>query len=223
MVVGFYERMKKADTIPATRMRMQDSHMPDMLPDTPPVLGAAVLLLVPAAVVVAALDVTVLVPDAVVVPEFATDVEAVEDTVRVTSPEEALSTRMLAPEGRAELATRTDVDTPETTEATRTEALETAAEALEDAAEDAADTAEVAMATFDETTEAKLDRALVGFGMGMGAVVAVAATDARDVADALRLLTPDKADETIAEFAAKHSKLVKTIAKFGTTMASWLT
>lgn len=81
------------DTIPAARMRMQA----DMFPDTP-LLGAAVLLLVPDAVVVAAFDVTVFVPDAVVVPEFATVVDAVEDKVRVTSPEEALSTVILAPE-----------------------------------------------------------------------------------------------------------------------------
>lgn len=171
--------MKKTDTIPAARMRMQDSHRPDMLPDTPPALGAAVLLVVLDAVV-AELDVTVFVADAVVVPEFVTDVEAVEDTVWVTRPEEELSTRMLAPEGRAEVATRTDVDTPDTTDATRTEALETAADALEDAA----DKTEVAWATFDEITEAKLDRALVGLGVGMGATVAVAASDAREVADA---------------------------------------
>lgn len=93
--------------------------------------------------------------------------------------------------------------------ATRTEALETAADALEDAA----DTTEVARATFDETTEAKLDRALVGLGMGMGMgeIVALAATDARDVADATIWLTPDKADETIAEFTAERLKLVQAI------------
>lgn len=172
--------MKKKDTIPAARMRMQDSHRPDMLPDTPPALGAAVLLLALDAVVVAALDVTVFVADAVVVPEFVTDVEAVEDTVWVTRPEEELSTRMLAPEGRAEVASRTDVVTPDTTDATRTEPLETAADALEEAA----DKTEVAWATFDEIAEAKLDRALVGLGVGIGATVAVAATDAREVADA---------------------------------------
>lgn len=179
--------MKKADTIPAARMRMQDSHMPDMLPDTPPALGAAVLLVGPDAVVVPAWVVTVAVAEAVVVPECVADVEAVEVAVWVTSPEEALSERMLAPEGRAELATRTDVDTPDTTDATSTEPLETAAEAFDDAA----DTAEVARATFDEMTEAKLDRALVGLGMGMGATEAVAATDARDVADATIWLTPN--------------------------------
>lgn len=203
LVVGFYERKKKADTIPAARMRMQDSHVPEMLPDTA-LLGAAVLLLVPdPAVVVAPLDVTVLVVDAVVVAEFVTDVEAVEDTVRVTSPEEELSTRMLAPEGTAELATRTDVDTPDTTEATRTEPLETAAVAFDDAA----DRTEVAWATLDEITEAKLDKALVGLGMGIGETVAVAATEARDVADATIWLTPDKAEETITEFAATRLKL----------------
>lgn len=174
-------------------MRMKDSIVPEMLTDAA-LLGAAVLLGVPdATVAVPAFDVTVLVVDAVVVPEFVTDVEAVEETVRVTSPEEALSTSMLAPEGRAELATRTDVDTPDTTEATRTEPLDMAAEARDDAA----DTAEVARATLDETTEAKLDRALVKSGVGIGAVAAVAATDARDVADATIWLTPDKAEETI--------------------------
>lgn len=162
------------------------------------------LLLVPeGTVVVAPLDVTVFVADAVVVPEFVTDVEAVEDTVRVTSPEEVLSTRMLVPEWRAELATRTDVDTPDTTEATRTEPLVTAAEAFDDAA----DKTEVERATLDEITEAKLDRALVGLGMGIGETVAVAATDARDVADATIWLTPDKAEETITEFTAKNLKL----------------
>lgn len=181
---------------------MQDSIVPEMLPDAP-LLGAAVLLGVPDAVVVAAVDVTVLVADAVVVTEPVTDVEAVEDTVRVTSPEEALSTRMLTPEGTAELATSTDVVTPDTTEATRTEPLDTAAEALDDAA----DTAEVARATLDETTEAKLDRALVGLGVGIVATVAEAATDARDVADATIWLTPDKAEETITEFTAKSLKL----------------
>lgn len=187
LVVEVYERTKKADTIPAARMRTQDSHVPDMLADAA-LLGAAVLLLVPVGtVVVAPLDVTVLVPDTVVVPECDTDVEAVEDTVRVTSPEEALSTRMLAPEGRAEVATRTDVDTPDTTEATSTDPLETAAEACDDAA----DKAEVARATLDEITEAKLDRALVGLGVGIGATEAVAATDARDVADSTIWLTPD--------------------------------
>lgn len=202
MVVEFYERIKKADTIPAARMRMQDSIVPEMLPDAA-LLGAAVLLEVPDAVVVAAFDVTVLVPDAVVVTEPAADVEAVEDTVRVTSPEEALSTRMLTPEGTAELATSTDVVTPDTTEATRTEPLDTAAEAFDDAA----DTAEVARATLDETTEAKLDRALVGLGVGIVATVAEAATDARDVADATIWLTADEAEETITEFTAKSLKL----------------
>lgn len=190
-------------------MRMQDSHKPD-IPDTPP-LGAAVLLLLPVAVfdavVVAALDVTVFVPDAVVVPEFVTEVKAVEDPVWVTDPEEELSTRMLAPEGMAEVATRTDVDTPETTDATRTEPLETAADALEEAA----DKTEVTWATFDEITEAKLDRALVGLGVGMGATVAVAASDARELADTTILLTPVKAEETIAEFSANHLKLVEAI------------
>lgn len=181
---------------------MQDSIVPEILPDDA-LLGAAVLLEVADAVVVAAFDVTVLVVDAVVVPEFVTDVETVEDTVRVTSPEEELSTRMLAPEGMAELATRTDVVTPDTTEATRTEPLDTAAEAFDDAA----DTAEVARATLDETTEAKLDRALVGLGVGMVAMVAEAATDARDVADATIWLTPDKAEETITEFTAESLKL----------------
>lgn len=184
-------------------MRMQDSIVPEMLPDAA-LLGAAVLLVVPdATVAVDALDVTILVVDAVVVPVFVTDVEAVEETVRVTSPEEALSTSMLAPEGRAELATRTDVVTPDTTEATRTEPLDMAAEACDDAA----DTAEVARATLDETTEAKLDRALVGLGVGIGPVAAVAATDARDVADATSWLTPDKAEEAIAEFTATSLKL----------------
>lgn len=199
--------MKKTDTIPAARMRMQDSHKPD-IPDTPP-LGAAVLLPVAVfdAVVVAALDVTVFVADAVVVPEFVTDVEAVEDAVWVTDPEEELSTRMLAPEGTAEVATSTDVDTPETTDATRTEPLETAADALEEAA----DKTEVAWATFDEITEAKLDRALVGLGVGMGATVAVAASDARELADSTILLTPVKAEETIAEFSANRLKLVEAI------------
>lgn len=201
--------MKKTDTIPAARMRMQDSHKPD-IPDTPP-LGAAVLLLLPVAVfdavVVAALDVTVFVPDAVVVPEFVTEVKAVEDPVWVTDPEEELSTRMLAPEGMAEVATSTDVDTPETTDATRTEPLETAADALEEAA----DKTEVTWATFDEITEAKLDRALVGLGVGMGATVAVAASDARELADTTILLTPVKAEETIAEFSANHLKLVEAI------------
>lgn len=201
--------MKKTDTIPAARMRMQDSHKPD-IPDTPP-LGAAVLLLLPVAVfdavVVAALDVTVFVADAVVVPEFVTDVKAVEDPVWVTDPEEELSTRMLAPEGMAEVATSTDVDTPETTDATRTEPLETAADALEEAA----DKTEVTWATFDEITEAKLDRALVGLGVGMGATMAVAASDARELADTTILLTPVKAEETIAEFSANHLKLVEAI------------
>lgn len=199
--------MKKTDTIPAARMRMQDSHKPD-IPDTPP-LGAAVLLPVAVfdAVVVAALDVTVFVADAVVVPEFVTDVEAVEDAVWVTDPEEELSTRMLAPEGTAEVATSTDVDTPETTDATRTEPLETAADALEEAA----DKTEVTWATFDEITEAKLDRALVGLGVGMGATVAVAASDARELADSTILLTPVKAEETIAEFSANRLKLVEAI------------
>lgn len=171
---------------------MQDSIVPEMLPGAA-LLGAAVLLLPDATVVVAALDVTILVVDAVVVPEFVTDVEAVEETVRVTSPEEALSTSMLAPEGRAVLATRTDVVRPDTTEAIRTEPLDMAAEACDDAA----DTAEVARATLDETTEAKLDRALVRLGVGIGAVAAVAATDARDVADATIWLTADEAEETI--------------------------
>lgn len=192
-------------------MRMQDSHWPEMLRDTPP-LGAAVLLLLPPvpvfdAVVVAALDVTVFVADAVVVPEFVTDVEAVEDAVWVTSPEDELSTRMLAPEGSDEVATRTDVDTPDTTDATRTEPLETAADALEEAA----DKIEVAWATFDEITEAKLDRALVWLGVGMGATVAVAATDARELADTTILLTPVKAEETITEFSANRLKLVEPI------------
>lgn len=202
--------MKKTDTIPAARMRMQDSHKPD-IPDTPP-LGAAVLLPVAVfdAVLVAALAVlavTDFVADTVVVPEFVTDVEAVEDTVWVTDPEEELSTRMLAPEGTAEVATSTDVDTPETTDATRTEPLETAADALEEAA----DKTEVTWATFDEITEAKLDRALVGLGVGMGATVAVAASDARELADSTILLTPVKAEETIAEFAANRLKLVEAI------------
>lgn len=203
--------MKKTDTIPAARMRMQDSHKPD-IPDTPP-LGAAVLLLPVAvfdAVLVAALAVlavTDFVADTVVVPEFVTDVEAVEDTVWVTDPEEELSTRMLAPEGTAEVATSTDVDTPETTDATRTEPLETAADALEEAA----DKTEVTWATFDEITEAKLDRALVGLGVGMGATVAVAASDARELADSTILLTPVKAEETIAEFSANRLKLVEAI------------
>lgn len=201
--------MKKTDTIPAARMRMQDSHKPD-IPDTPP-LGAAVLLLLPVAVfdavVVAALDETVFVADAVVVPEFVTDVKAVEDPVWVTDPEEELSTRTLAPEGMAEVATSTDVDTPETTDATRTEPLETAADALEEAA----DKTEVTWATFDEITEEKLDRALVGLGVGMGATVAVAASDARELADTTILLTPVKAEETIAEFSANHLKLVEAI------------
>lgn len=198
--------MKKTDTIPAARMRMQDSHKPD-IPDTPP-LGAAVLLPVAVfdAVVVAALDVTVFVADAVVVPEFVTDVEAVEDAVWVTDPEEELSTRMLAPEGTAEVATSTDVDTPETTDATRTEPLETAADALEEAA----DKTEVTWATFDEITE-KLDRTLLGLGVGMGATVAVAASDARELADSTILLTPVKAEETIAEFSANRLKLVEAI------------
>lgn len=202
--------MKKTDTIPAARMRMQDSHKPD-IPDTPP-LGAAVLLPVAVfdAVLVAALAVlavTDFVADTVVVPEFVTDVEAVEDTVWVTDPEEELSTRMLAPEGTAEVATSTDVDTPETTDATRTEPLETAADALEEAA----DKTEVTWATFDEITEAKLDRALVGLGVGIGATVAVAASDARELADSTILLTPVKAEETIAEFAANRLKLVEAI------------
>ena len=185
-------------------MRMQDPHVPEMLPDTA-LLGAAVLLAVADdAVVVALLDVPELDAGTVVVPECVVDAVAVDDTVRVTSPEEALSTRMLAPEGRAEVATRTDVDTPDTTEATRTEPLETAAEALDDAA----DKTEVARATLDETTEAKLDRALVGLGIGIGATVAVAATDARDVADATIWLTSDKAEETITEFTATRLKLV---------------
>lgn len=203
--------MKKTDTIPAARMRMQDSHKPD-IPDTPP-LGAAVLLL-PVAVfdaelvaALAVLAVTDFVADTVVVPEFVTDVEAVEDTVWVTDPEEELSTRMLAPEGTAEVATSTDVDTPETTDATRTEPLETAADALEEAA----DKTEVTWATFDEITEAKLDRALVGLGVGMGATVAVAASDARELADSTILLTPVKAEETIAEFSANRLKLVEAI------------
>lgn len=184
-------------------MRMQDSIVPEMLPDAA-LLGAAVLLVVTdATVAVDALDVTVLTVDAVVAPVIVTDVEAVEETVRVTSPEEALSTSMLAPEGRAELATRTDVVTPDTTEATRTEPLDMAAEACDDAA----DTAEVARATLDETTEAKLDRALVRLGVGIGPVAAVAATDARDVADATSWLTPDKAEEAIAEFTATSLKL----------------
>lgn len=202
MIVEFYERIKKADTIPAARMRMQDSIVPEMLPDAA-LLGAAVLVEDADAVVVAAVDVTVLVPDAVVVTEPVADVETVEDTVRVTSPEEALSTRMLTPEGTAELATSTDVVTPDTTEATRTEPLDTAAEAFDDAA----DTAEVARATLDETTEAKLDRALVGLGVGIVATVAEAATDARDVADATIWLTADEAEETITEFTAKSLKL----------------
>ena len=211
MVVGFYERMKKTDTIPAARMRMQDSHRPDMLPETPP-LGAAVLLVFDAVEAAAELDVTVFVADAVVVPEFVTDIEAVEDTVWVTSPEEELSTRMLAPEGRAEEATRTDVDTPDTTDATRTEPLETAADALEEAA----DKTEVAWATFDEITEAKLDKALVWLGVGMGATVAVAATDARELADTTIWLTPVKAEETITEFSANRLKLVEaSISKVG--------
>lgn len=114
--------------------------MTEMLPDAA-LLGATVLLAVlDATVVVAAVDVTALVTDAVVVPEFVTDVEAVEGTVRVTSPEEALSDRMLAPEEWVEVGTRTDVVTPDTTEEIRTEPLDTAAEALEDAA----DTDEVA-------------------------------------------------------------------------------
>lgn len=202
MIVEFYERIKKADTIPAARMRMQDSIVPEMLPDAA-LLGAAVLVEDADAVVVAAVDVTVLVPDAVVVTEPVADVETVEGTVRVTSPEEALSTRMLTPEGTAELATSTDVVTPDTTEATRTEPLDTAAEAFDDAA----DTAEVARATLDETTEAKLDRALVGLGVGIVATVAEAATDARDVADATIWLTADEAEETITEFTAKSLKL----------------
>lgn len=201
MIAGSYERTKKADTNPAARMRRQDSIEPEMLPDAA-LLGAAVLLPdADATVVVAALDVTVFVADAVVVPEFVTDVEAVEETVRVTSPEDALSERMLTPE--AEVGTRTDVDTPDTTEAIRTEPLDTAADAFEDAA----DTAEVAWATLDDTTETKLDRALVGLRVGIGATVAVAATDARDVADATIWLTPDKAEETIPEFAAKSLTL----------------
>lgn len=202
MVVEFYERIKKADTIPAARMRMQDSIMPEMLPDAA-LLGAAVLLGVADPVVVAAVDVTILVVDAVVVTEPVPDVETVEVTERVTSPEEALSTRMLTPEGTAELATSTDVVTPDTTEATRTEPLDTAAEALDDAA----DTAEVARATLDETTEAKLDRALVWLGVGIVATVAEAATDARDVADATIWFTADEAEETITEFTAKSLKL----------------
>lgn len=199
--------MKKTDTIPAARMRMQDSHKPD-IPDTPP-LGAAVLLPVAVfdAVLVTVLAVTDFVADTVVVPEFVTDVEAVEDTVWVTDPEEELSTRMLAPEGTAEVATSTDVDTPETTDATRTEPLETAADALEEAA----DKTEVTWATFDEITEAKLDKALVGLGVGMGATVAVAASDARELADSTILLTPVKAEETIAEFSANRLKLVEAI------------
>lgn len=184
-------------------MRMQDSIVPEMLPDAA-LLGAAVLLgVTDATVAVDALEVTVLTVDAVVAPVIVNDVEAVEETVRVTSPEEALSTSMLAPEGRAELATRTDVVTPDTTEATRTEPLDMAAEACDDAA----DTAEVARATLDETTEAKLDRALVRLGVGIGPVAAVAATDARDVADATSWLTPDKAEEEIAEFTATSLKL----------------
>lgn len=202
MIVEFYERIKKADTIPAARMRMQDSIVPEMLPDAA-LLGAAVLVEDADAVVVAAVDVTVLVPVAVVVTEPVADVETVEGTVRVTSPEEALSTRMLTPEGTAELATSTDVVTPDTTEATRTEPLDTAAEAFDDAA----DTAEVARATLDETTEAKLDRALVGLGVGIVATVAEAATDARDVADATIWLTADEAEETITELTAKSLKL----------------
>lgn len=204
LVDRVYERTKKADTIPAARMRMQDPHVPEMLPDTA-LLGAAVLLVVADVdVVVALLAVPELDADTVVVPECVVDAVAVDATVRVTSPEEALSTRMLAPEGRAEVATRTDVDTPDTTEATRTEPLETAAEALDDAA----DKTEVARATLDETREAKLDRALVGLGIGIGATVAVAATDARDVADATIWLTSDKAEETITEFTATRLKLV---------------
>lgn len=179
-------------------MRMQDSIVPEMLPDAA-LLGAAVLLEVPdATVAVDVLAVTVFVPDAVVVPEFVTDVEPVDDTVRVTSPEEALSERMLTPEG-----TRTDVVTPDTTEATRTEPFDMAAEAFDDAA----DTAEVARATLDETIDTKLDRPLVGLRVGIGATVAEAATDARDVADATIWLTPDKAEETIPEFAAESCEI----------------
>lgn len=178
-------------------MRMQDSNVLEMLPDAA-LVGAAVLLLVPDALV-APLDVAVLDADAVVVPERVADPvadpEAVEDPVWVTSPEEVLAERMLDPEGRAELATRTEVDTPLTTDATRTEPLETAAETFDDAA----DTAEVATAAFDEITETKLDRALVGLGTEMGATVAEAATDARDVADATIWLTPAKAEEATTE------------------------
>ena len=184
-------------------IRMQDSIVPEMLTDAA-LLGAAVLLGVPdATVVVARLVVSVLVKDAVVEPEFVTDVEAVEDEVRVTSPEEALSERMLTPEERAEVGTRTDDVTPDTTEATRTEPFDTAAEAFDDAA----DTAEVAWATLDDTTETKLGRALVGLRVGIGATVAEAATDARDVADATIWLAPDKAEETIPEFAAESLQL----------------
>lgn len=180
---------------------MQDSIVPENLPDAA-LLGAAVLLEPDATVVVAVFDVTILVADAVVVPECVTDVEA-EDTVWVTIPEEALSTRILAPEGRAELATRIDEVTPDTTEATRTEPLDTAAEAFDDAA----DTAEVARGTLDETVKAKLDRALDWLGVGIGATVVGAATDARDDAGSTIWRTPVKAEETIAELTAKSLKL----------------
>lgn len=59
----------------------------------------------------------------------------------------------------------------------------------------------------DDTNETKLGRALDGLRVGIGATVAVAATDARDVADATIWLTPDKAEETIPEFAAASLKL----------------